>query len=77
MFIGFTNFYLCFIQDFSKIAILPILMLKTTKLSNNGSIRGSDISDKIVVELFISKKAIYISNIRVIEELNFLTPNIK
>lgn len=32
MFIGFVNFYLYFIKSFSKIAVLFILILKTTRL---------------------------------------------
>ena len=34
IFVWFTNFYQCFIQVFSKIAILLILLLKATGLSN-------------------------------------------
>ena len=34
VFIGFANFFQHFIQNLSKIAILLIFLLKTTKLSN-------------------------------------------
>ena len=34
MYIGFANFYYCFIWSFSKITILLISILKTTALSN-------------------------------------------
>ena len=53
VFLGFANFYWCFIQGFSKIAGLLTLMLKTTRSAKNlsssivedaelGSISGGD-----------------------------------
>lgn len=48
VFLGFPNFYQCFIQGFNKIAALLTLMLKTTsgtspKLADNSNFLTSDI----------------------------------
>ena len=49
-------------------------MLKTTWLSNNKVVGSSSNISETVLESFIFKKAIYLSNIRAIGESNFLTP---
>ena len=90
VFIGFANFYQCFIQDFSKIALSLISMLKTTvsseklalrafRADNNEVVRGGGgRADETVVNLVKnkkSKKSTHMQNIRVTREPNFLTPN--
>ena len=42
VFIGFANFYRCFIQDFSRIATLLTIMLKTTGSSVASAFRVDD-----------------------------------
>ena len=87
MFIGFANFYWCFIWGFSRIAAILISMLKTTGSSkklalktfktNDNKVVGSNGSraNKTVRNSF--KKSICMPNIRAIGEPNFLTPDAK
>ena len=90
VFIGFANFYQYFIQSFSRIAILLILLLKiiwlldlaskALRTDNNEVIRISDRTNKTIVNLSKNKKFrnfICVSNIRAIREPNFLIFNTK
>ena len=92
VFIGFGNFYQCFIQSFSKIAIPLISMLKITKLfkklasksfkaGNNKVVEGGNSrANKIVVNLSKNNKSrtlIYIPNIKAIKKPTFVTSNAK
>ena len=89
VFIGFVNFYQCFIRGFSKIATPLISMLKTTRSSeksaprafkagNNKVVEGG--GNETVVNLFKnekSRKLTHMPNIGATEEPNFLIPNAK
>ena len=87
MFIGFANFYWCFIQGFSKITAPLISLLKTTELfkkfasktfeANKNKVvdDSSDKTDKTVKNL--SENLMYISNIKVKSKSTFLIPNAK
>ena len=87
MFIGFANFYWRFIQDFSKIAISLIFLLKITRLSKklvlekfnadkNEIVSGSgNRANETVINL--SKNLTCMPNIRATGEPTFLTPNAK
>ena len=90
LFIGFANFYQCFIQSFSKIAAFLPLLLKTTGLLdlasktfkvNDDKIAGVDNkANKTAVNLSKnekSRKLTCVPNIEAIGEPNFLNPNIK
>ena len=78
------------IQDFNKITILSILLLKTTRLSNlvlkvfkaddNEVVKIGNKINKTVINLFKNNKSrnlTYIPNIGATKKSIFLTPNIK
>ena len=90
VFFGFSNFYQCFIQGYSRIATLYTLLLKATRSSNlalkafkanDNKIFGvDDRANKMVVNLSKNKKSkysTYMPNIETIGELNFLTSDPK
>ena len=92
MFIGFANFYQCFTQSFSKIALLLTSLLKITRLLNSASktfkiddneVVGIDDGSKVnktIVNLSKnnkSKNLIYILNIKAIRKPIFLIFNAK
>ena len=92
VFIGFDNFYRCFIQGFSKIAVPLTSMLKTTGSSEKLALRafgaGNDEvvggdggkADKTVVNLSKnekSRKSTCVLNVGATGEPNFLTPDAK
>ena len=90
VFIGFANFYQCFIQGFCRIAVLLISQLKATGLSylvpkafkadNNEVVRIGDRANRTVVNSSKNEKSrnsTCVPNIGAIEESNFLTPNAK
>ena len=91
MFIGFANFYLRFIQDFNKIAVLLTSLLKiiwSLKLTskgfktNNNEVVDDDGSwaNRMVVNLSKNKKSrksMYIVKFGAMEEPNFLISNSK
>ena len=91
MFIGFVNFYQCFIQSFSRIVALFTSLLKTTGLSeelapktfraNNNEVVGvGGKANETVVNLSKNNKSrnlTRIPNIGATEKPNFLIPNAK
>ena len=91
VFIGFANFYQCFIQGFSKIAVSLTSLFKTTesseklapkafKADNNEIIGVASRANKTVVNLSKNEKSknwTHILNIGAIGEPNFLTLNAK
>ena len=91
MFISFANFYQCFIQGFSKIAIWFTSLLKTIRLldltlkafkADDNKIVGNsgNKANEKVLNLFKNNKSrnsMYIPNIRDIKNFTFLTPNAK
>ena len=87
MFIGFVNFYQCFIKGFSKIVALITYLLKITTLSKelapkvfwakNNRFISNDGSRTNKIFVSLSKNLMYILNIKLIVELILLTPNAK
>ena len=92
VFIGFANFYQCFIQGFSRIAAPLTSLLKTTRSSEESAPKvfkaddnevvgdGGGRANKIVMNLSKNKKSrksTRISNIGATGEPNFLTPDAK
>ena len=92
MFIGFANFYQCFIQGFNKIAAPLTFLLKTIKSSNelapkvfkaDGNEVVCDSSGRVNETVMNlpknnkSRNSTCMPNIRATGEPNFLTPNAK
>ena len=90
VFINFANFYQRFIQGFSRIATLFILLLKATRLldlapkafrANNNEVIGiGGRANRMIVNLSKNKKfrnLTHVLNIKVIKKSIFLTFNAK
>lgn len=85
-FFSIKNSFWCFVQDFSKIAILFILILKKIELldsalkvfrtNNNKFVEGINRANKTIVNLFKNNKfrnLTYITNIEAIKKSILLT----